>query len=127
MGDPLPISSEPLWEIVERSAFLEERLGGDFLPETRAEDSEVIDKRMAAWRKNCAKGDEKVFRQASPVGRAGCGSRPGLGGASPAGKPRVAALGAVAGADDRVLPGTLGRSAAEERPGFHSGGAARRL
>ena len=46
---------------MERSAFLEERLSGDFLPETRANDSEVIDKRIAAWRKNCAKGDEKVF------------------------------------------------------------------
>ncbi len=61
MGDRLPISSEPLREIVERSAFLEERLGGDFLPETRAEDSEVMDERMAAWRENCAKGDENVF------------------------------------------------------------------
>jgi type 2 lantibiotic biosynthesis protein LanM len=61
MGDALPISTEPLWEIVERSAFLEERLGDDFLPETRAEDSKAIDERMAAWRKNCAKGDEKVF------------------------------------------------------------------
>ena len=46
---------------MERSAFFEERLGGDFMPETRAEDSEVMDERMAAWRKNCAKGDEKVF------------------------------------------------------------------
>ena len=46
---------------MERSAFLEERLGGDFLPETCTEDSEVIDKRMSAWRKNCARGDEKVF------------------------------------------------------------------
>jgi len=46
---------------VEQSAFLEERLGGDFLPETRAEDSEAIEKRMAAWRKNCARGEEKVF------------------------------------------------------------------
>ena len=61
MGDPLPISSEPLREIVERSAFLEERLGGDFLPETRAGDSQAMDERMAAWQKNCAKGDEKVF------------------------------------------------------------------
>ncbi len=61
MGDPLPISSEALREIVERSAFLEERLGSDFLPETRAEGSEVRDERMAAWRKNCAKGNEKVF------------------------------------------------------------------
>jgi type 2 lantibiotic biosynthesis protein LanM len=61
MADQPLISSEALWEIVERSAFLEERLGGDFLPETRAEDSEVMDVRMAAWRKNCAKGDEKVF------------------------------------------------------------------
>jgi type 2 lantibiotic biosynthesis protein LanM len=61
MEDPLPISSEPLREIVERSAFLEERLGDDFLPETRAEDSEVMDERMAAWRRNSAKGDEKVF------------------------------------------------------------------
>ena len=46
---------------MEQSAFLEERLGGDFLPETRAQDSEEIDKRMSAWRKNCARGDEKVF------------------------------------------------------------------
>ena len=46
---------------MERSAFFEERLGGDFMPETRAEDSEVMDERMAVWRKNCAKGDEKVF------------------------------------------------------------------
>src|SRR5271157_4471905 len=63
MGNPLPISSEPLWEIVEQAAFLEERLGGGFLPETRAEDSEDIEQRMAAWRKNCAKGDEEVFRK----------------------------------------------------------------
>jgi hypothetical protein len=35
MADPLSTSTEPLWEIVERSAFLEERLGGKFLPETR--------------------------------------------------------------------------------------------
>ncbi len=48
---------------MEQSAFLEERLGGDFLPETRDEDSEVVDKRMTAWQKNCAKGDEKVFRK----------------------------------------------------------------
>jgi len=61
MGDKLSISSEPLWEIVERSAFLEERLGGNFLAETRADDSEEIEKRLDAWRKNCAKGDEKVF------------------------------------------------------------------
>jgi type 2 lantibiotic biosynthesis protein LanM len=61
MGDPLPISSEPPREIVERSAFLEERLGGDFLPETRPEDSEIADRRIGAWTKNCAKGDEKVF------------------------------------------------------------------
>ena len=59
MGEP--ILNEPLWEIVEQSAFLEERLGGDFLPTTRAQDSEVMDQRMAAWRRNCAKGDEKVF------------------------------------------------------------------
>jgi hypothetical protein len=35
MPDPLSVSSEPLREIVERSAFLEERLGGNYLPETR--------------------------------------------------------------------------------------------
>ena len=46
---------------MERSAFLEERLGGNFLPETRPEDSEIVAKRIAAWIKNCAKGDEKVF------------------------------------------------------------------
>jgi type 2 lantibiotic biosynthesis protein LanM len=63
MGDPLSASSGPLREIVEESAFLEERLGGNFLPETRTEDSEVIDERMAAWQKNCAKGDEDVFRK----------------------------------------------------------------
>jgi len=63
MGDPLSITSEPLWEIVEQSAFLEERLGADFLPETRAGDSEEIEKRIATWRKNCARGDEKVFRK----------------------------------------------------------------
>src|SRR5580658_3090506 len=67
MGNPLSISTESIWEIVEQSAFLEERLSGGFLPETRAEDSEEaensqeMDKRMAAWRKNCAKGDETVF------------------------------------------------------------------
>src|SRR5580658_3735407 len=65
MGNLLSISTESIWEIVEQAAFLEERLGGDFLPETRAEDSEEdsqeMDKRMAAWRKNCAKGDETVF------------------------------------------------------------------
>jgi type 2 lantibiotic biosynthesis protein LanM len=61
MGDLLSISTEALWEIVERSAFLEERLGGDFLPETCAEDSEEIEKRVSAWRQNCARGDEKVF------------------------------------------------------------------
>ncbi len=61
MGGPLSISSETLWEIVERSAFLEERLGGDFLPETRAEDSQEIEKRLAEWRQNCAQGDGKVF------------------------------------------------------------------
>jgi type 2 lantibiotic biosynthesis protein LanM len=61
IGTALSISKEPLREIVERSAFLEERLGGNLLPETRAEDSEVLNERMAAWRKNCAKGDEKVF------------------------------------------------------------------
>jgi len=61
MRDPLPISSEALREIVERSAFLEERLGSDFQPETRPEDSEIADKRIATWIKNCAKGDEKVF------------------------------------------------------------------
>jgi len=67
MGNPQSISTESIWEIVEQAAFLEERLGGDFLPETRAEDSEKaedseeIAKRMAAWRKNCAKGDEAVF------------------------------------------------------------------
>ena len=63
MGDPLSASSGPFREIVEESAFLEERLGGNFLPETRTEDSEVIDERMAAWQKNCAKGDEAVFRK----------------------------------------------------------------
>ena len=61
MGNPLSISSGALWEIVERSAFLEERLGGGFLPEARAEHSEEIEKRLAAWRKNCAKGSEQVF------------------------------------------------------------------
>ena len=61
MGNPLSISTESIWEIVEQAAFLEERLGGDFLPETRAEDSDEVDERMAAWRKNCAKGDETVF------------------------------------------------------------------
>jgi type 2 lantibiotic biosynthesis protein LanM len=63
MGDPPSISSEPLWEIVERSAFLEERLEGNFLPEARAEDSEMIEKRVAAWGENCARGEEKVFRK----------------------------------------------------------------
>jgi type 2 lantibiotic biosynthesis protein LanM len=53
--------NEALWEIVEQSAFLEERLGNDFLPAPCAADSDVTDQRMAAWRKNCAKGDEKVF------------------------------------------------------------------
>ena len=48
---------------MERSAFLEERLNGDFLVKTGGEDSEEIERRMAAWRKNCAKGDEKVFRK----------------------------------------------------------------
>jgi type 2 lantibiotic biosynthesis protein LanM len=57
------VSNEELWEIVERSAFLEERLGAGFLPEACADDSEEIDRRMAAWRKNCAKGDEKVFHK----------------------------------------------------------------
>jgi len=61
MADPLSTSTESLWEIVEQSAFLEERLGDDFLPETRAEDSAVIENRLAAWRKNCAKGSEHVF------------------------------------------------------------------
>ena len=46
---------------MERSAFLEERLRGDFLPDALGQDPEEIEKRMAAWRKNCAKGDEKVF------------------------------------------------------------------
>jgi type 2 lantibiotic biosynthesis protein LanM len=61
MGDPLSTLTQTLREIVEQSAFLEERLVGDFLPQTRAEDSEEIDKRMAAWLNNCAKGDEKDF------------------------------------------------------------------
>ena len=60
MGGALS-SREPLCEIVERSAFLEERLGDEFLPEPCAEDSELLNERMAAWQKNCAKGDEKVF------------------------------------------------------------------
>ena len=82
---------------------------------------------MAAWRKNCAKGDEKVFAKRLQWDGLDRAPRPGPGRASPAGKPRVAVLGAVTGTDDRVLPGTLGRSAPEERPGFHSGGATRRL
>jgi len=48
---------------VEQSAFLKERLGDDSLPEPCAGDSEVMDQRMAAWRTNCAKGDDKVFRK----------------------------------------------------------------
>jgi len=60
-GDRAPFLSELLWEIVERLAFLEERLRGDFLPDTRVGDSEAIDQRMGAWRKNCARGNEKVF------------------------------------------------------------------
>jgi type 2 lantibiotic biosynthesis protein LanM len=63
MGDRPFTTSEPLSEIVERSAFLEERLGSDFLPEIRAEDLEEIDTRVAAWRENCARGDEKVFQK----------------------------------------------------------------
>jgi type 2 lantibiotic biosynthesis protein LanM len=63
MGSPLSILCEPFWEIVEQSAFLEERLGGDFLPETHAEEFDATDQRMAAWKENCAKGDEKVFRK----------------------------------------------------------------
>ncbi len=86
MGDPLPISSEPLREIVERSAFLEERLGGDFLPETRSEDAEEIDKRIAAWMKELCQGQREGLRQAPRLGRAGCGSGAGRAGASPAGK-----------------------------------------
>ncbi len=54
---------ESVWEIVEKSAFLEERLGDDFLPDTRQEYSGETDKRIAAWRKNCAKGDETIFRK----------------------------------------------------------------
>jgi hypothetical protein len=61
MTNPLSISIDPIWEIVERSAFLEERLGTDFLPETRADDFAEIETRVAAWQKNCARGDEKVF------------------------------------------------------------------
>lgn len=61
MGDSLSISSQPLWEVVERSAFLEERLSGDFVPVAGTENSDVVDQRMIAWRKNCAKGDEKTF------------------------------------------------------------------
>lgn len=41
--------------------MLEERLGGDFLPETRAGDSEIIEGRMVAWRKNCAIGDDDLL------------------------------------------------------------------
>ena len=37
--------------------------GGKFRPETRAEDLEIVDKRMALWRENCAKGNEDVFRK----------------------------------------------------------------
>lgn len=59
--DSLSVSGETLWEIVERSAFLEERLGVDFVPETHAENSEEIENRMSAWRQNCARGDENVF------------------------------------------------------------------
>jgi type 2 lantibiotic biosynthesis protein LanM len=61
MTNPLSISIDPIWEIVERSAFLEERLGADFLPETRADDFAEIETRVAAWQKNCARGDGKVF------------------------------------------------------------------
>jgi len=61
MADPLSTSTESLWEIVEQSAFLEERLGDDFLPEIRAEHSAVGENRLAVWRRNCAKGNEQVF------------------------------------------------------------------
>jgi type 2 lantibiotic biosynthesis protein LanM len=53
--------SKSLWEIVEQSAFLEERMGADFIADERGEDPELIAHRMATWRKNCARGDEKVF------------------------------------------------------------------
>jgi type 2 lantibiotic biosynthesis protein LanM len=63
MRNPVSISSERLWEIVEQAAFLKERLDDDSLPEPCAGNSEVMDQRMASWRKNCAKGDDKVFRK----------------------------------------------------------------
>jgi len=63
MSDPLCTSTKSLREIVEQSAFLEERLGDDFVPVARAGNSEVIDQRMIVWRSNCAKGDGRVFRK----------------------------------------------------------------
>ena len=127
MGDPLPISSEPLWEIVERSAFLEERLGGDFLPETRAEDSEVIDKRMAAWRKNCAKGDEKVFAKRLEWDGLDADRARGLLGRVRRANPELPSWARLLEQMIESSREPWDEALREERPGFHSGGAARRL
>ena len=48
---------------MEPLAFLHERVSRDFQPETRAENTAEIEKRLAEWRENCSRGDQAIFRK----------------------------------------------------------------
>lgn len=63
MVDSLAALAEALWAIVETSAFLEERLTGNYLPDAGPDETHQVNRRLAQWRKNCAWDDERVFRK----------------------------------------------------------------
>jgi len=55
------MSAEEVIDFIEKTAFLHERIEGDFLPESVT--GEISDKYLSKWKEVLAKGDDKLFRR----------------------------------------------------------------
>jgi hypothetical protein len=52
------MSAEEVIDFIEKTAFLHERIEGDFLPESVT--GEISDKYLSKWKEVLAKGDDKL-------------------------------------------------------------------
>src|SRR5882724_4666404 len=59
----MQLARENLVEIVERSAFLHERLGPNFVANSTQGDSEAVQKRIQQWQQQVARGEDSYFQR----------------------------------------------------------------
>jgi type 2 lantibiotic biosynthesis protein LanM len=59
----MQLARENLIEIVERSAFLHERLGPNFVANSTQGDSEAVQKRFQQWQQQVARGEDSYFQR----------------------------------------------------------------